>query len=137
MKTPREILFDRHRSTESKLDAIRQDAVRGLIRAQSRQSLRETDSPGFSDSLRAFFLSLRWHLAGMSAVWLIAMFLNMDLSPSPTVSVAKHDVTTPRQLLASLQEYRRQLWLLMESPVSEPVSSPPRRSQRVPATAIA
>ena len=70
MKTPREILFKRHQAAEPKLDAIRETAVASTYD-------RRIHSPAVTDcrySLREFLFSLRWHLAGMGAVWLVIVF---------------------------------------------------------------
>src|SRR5437773_8530813 len=99
MKTPREILFQCHQSAEPKLDAVRQRVLASLAREQSQgaqpaSSKRvayatrfETASPRWWRLL----LSLRWHLAGLSAAWLLVALLNIDHSPAPTSSVAKQN----------------------------------------------
>jgi hypothetical protein len=135
MKTPRELLLNRHRSAESKLDSIRQDVVRDVESVQSRQSKKSTAStnPG---SMWELLLSLRWHLSAMSAIWLVAILFNADTaSGSQTVSTKAS--ASSLQPLASLQEYRRQFLLLVDPPVVESPSAPPRRSQRTIRTFIA
>src|SRR5436190_597270 len=53
------------------------------------------------------FLPVRWHLAGMSALWLLIALLNLDYSPPSTTSVKVNPQR--RQFLIALQENRRQL----------------------------
>ena len=121
MKTPREILLQSHQSVEPKLDAVRQKALEGLTPA--RTLAREKATPGFREML----LSFRWHLAGMSAAWVLVALLNIDHSPSPVAAIVKERIPSTQQLLAALRENRRQLAELLESSanVSEPSPAPP------------
>jgi len=80
---------------------------------------------------RDLLLSLRWHLVGMSAVWLVAGLLNMDYSGTSSPAVAKQNAPSPSQVLVALRENRRQLSELIETPVAERIPAPrtivPRR----------
>jgi len=118
MKTPREILLQRHQAVEPKLDAVRRNALAALAR------------PGLAQSWRTFVFSLRWHLAGMSAVWMAVLLLNLDSPPGPTAVIARDKIPTARVILAALLENRRELLELTEMPAaSEPAALPPRRSE--------
>ncbi len=119
MKTPREVLFQRHHSAEAKLDRIRENVVASLETSPSAN----IESPPPTWALRNFIMPLRWHLAGLSAAWLIVALLNID-RPSATPTVKQAD-TPPRHLLAELRENRRQIFELVEAPVAEPVAVPP------------
>jgi hypothetical protein len=119
MKTPREVLFQRHHSAEAKLDRIRNGIVAGLESVPSRQM----ESPRPASLLRSFILPLRWHLAGLSVAWVIVALLNIDRpSDAPT---AQQVQTQPRHLLTELQENRRQILELVDSPAVEPAAMPP------------
>ena len=117
MKTPREFLLQRHQAAEPKLDALRQAALASLAStaassppAQSvpeRKLRADAGCPGVS-SLRVFLRSFRWHLAGMSAVWLLIALLNNEHS-SPALAIAKQKDSSPRQILVALRENRRQM----------------------------
>jgi hypothetical protein len=118
MKTPREILLARHRSAESKLDAIR-----GAV-------LPRATPPG-ARFIREFLLPLRWHFAGMSAAWLLVALLN-TYQTSPAVTAADVPRSSPRQLLVALAENRRRLVeVIDESAIDIPAAAqpfvPPRR----------
>jgi hypothetical protein len=119
MKTPREVLFQRHHSAEAKLDRIREHAVAGLKVAPSA----EVENLPRTSLLRNFIFPLRWHLAGLGVAWLIVVFLNIDRASdaSPTQQADGE----PRHLLAELRENRRQIFELVETPVSEPLAAPP------------
>ena len=126
MKTPREILFERHRSAEPKLDAIRQTL---LARSRRREEAgAQAASPirllTTAASFRELLLSVRWHLAGMSAALAVAALLNMDPSHTPAQTTGKHSTSSPRQILTALRENRRQLLELIGPPITEPAPAP-------------
>ena len=125
MKTPREVLFQRHHSAEAKLDRIREHAVAGLKVAPSA----EGENLPRTSLLRNFIFPLRWHLAGLGAAWLIVALLNID-RPADAPITQQAD-GQPRHLLAELRENRRQIFELVEAPPAEPITMPasfvPRR----------
>jgi hypothetical protein len=107
MKTPREILLARHQAAEPKLDAIRNTAVASVYD-------RRTHSPAVADrryNWREFFLSLRWHLAGMGAAWLIIVLLNLNVGYATTLASAipRGKIPPAQIILACLRENRREL----------------------------
>ena len=129
---------------ELKLEAVQQKALASLtpvrtvaadVRTRTARGNEESASLPrrlrFTDSLRGFrgmFLSLRWHLAGMSAAWALVTALNIDHSPSPVATMAKEKIPSPQQLLATLRENRRQIMELLDSPANIPESSFPSPS---------
>jgi hypothetical protein len=118
MKTPRELLLQRHQAIEPKLDAVRRNALAALER------------PGIAQSWREFVFSIRWHLAGMSAVWIAVLLLNLGSAPGSTVVIAQDKTPSARVLLEALLKNRRELLELTEMPAaSEPVAPLPRRSE--------
>src|ERR1039457_7560078 len=135
MKTPREVLFGQHHAAEPKLDAIREKVVAGVtqtsksavsrvsqparrwaslptwksaIRRVGKPALRSDGPSALHSGWRQFLWSLRWHMAGLSAAWLVVMALSIDSTPSPTRAAARQDAPSPRQLLAALRENQRQ-----------------------------
>lgn len=118
MKTPRELLLQRHQAVEPKLNAVRHKALAALER------------PGLAQSWRMFVFAMRWHLAGMSAVWIAVLLLNLGSAPGSTVVIAQDKIPTARVLLEALLKNRRELLELTEAPAaSEPAAPPPRRSE--------
>jgi hypothetical protein len=134
MKTPREILLERHHAVESKLDAIRQSALAAV------GDRREADSPAVTDRRdrwRESLISLRWHLAGLGAAWLVIVLLNLSVGHSVGLAAAipRGKIPSPQIILASLRENRRELLELIQPvewrEVQPPKSILPRpRSQR-------
>jgi hypothetical protein len=125
MKTPKELLLERHREIQPKLDAVRREVVAGL-----RNSEPMAGKPLWSEML----LSFRWHLGALSAAWMLIFFLNMERPPGPPASMASANAPSAVQVLASLHEQRRQLQQWTADPSSlftpeGPVTLPPRRSE--------
>ncbi len=150
MKTLREVLLEKHQAAEPKLDAIREQVTAGLAagttnapaRAKERERSWQPESSKFQIGWRRLLWSLRWHLAGLSAVWLVALLLNLDPTPDSMQGVARRNVPSPRQLLAALRENQRQLHELISAPASEPAPEPPKptpspRSEARPFSVIA
>jgi hypothetical protein len=118
MKTPKEILLQRHQAMEPKLNDARRNALAALTR------------PGLAQTWREFVFSIRWHLAGLSAVWLAVLLLNLDYAPAPTTVIARDKIPSAQTLWAALAQNRRALMELTETPgASETPAPPPRRGE--------
>ena len=138
MKTPREILLQRHQSATPRLDAIRGDVVSDLM----RPSERDTTPPLGIRFLGEFLLPLRWHLAGMSALWLLATLLSVDRASTPP-QTANASPPSSQVVATALFENRRQLAEMINSPVDDaaisiPVPQPfiPRRRSAIQPTSV-
>jgi hypothetical protein len=117
MKTPREVLLQRHQSTERKLDHVREHAI-ATIEGEAGKVADQTQRAHRSSPLRDFLFPLRWHLAGMTAAWIVAAVLNID--PPASSSTTRQAGAPPRQLLTELRENRRQIMELVESSITQP-----------------
>jgi hypothetical protein len=125
MKTPREILLQQHQAVEPKLNAIRQNALAALAR------------PGLAQSWQEFLFSLRWHLAGLSAVWMAVLVLNLSAAPNPAVVIASDKIPSAQVLMAAMLKNRQELMELIGTPATGgPAALPPRRSEIQPVIAI-
>ena len=133
MKTLREVLFERHQAAERKLDAIREQVVAGLAQGTNAEAARGSRrmasswhaAPVFPSGWRQLLWSLRWHLAGMGAAWVVAAVLSIDQAPVPAQGVTPRATLSPQQLLATLRENQRQLRELIETPTTEPAPAVP------------
>jgi len=137
MKTPREILLQRHQNVVPQLDAIREAAVAATAGHGRARTLDVSPATGRRGGLRELLFSLRWHLAGMSAVWLAVAFLNLNTGRpvSQMAAIPPRKIPSPQIILASLRENRREILQLIQPPDSrdaEPqrLIPPPPRSQR-------
>jgi len=134
MKTPMEILFERHRGATPKIDAVRRTVIAGLAdpRGAAEVPAQSESSRSGPASFREFILSMRWHLAGIGAAWILVALLNRDTSPTPVRDVAKASKPLARELLTAWRENRRQMLEMMELPVPEqtpPPNTPQRRGE--------
>lgn len=130
MKTPREVLLERHRSIEPRLDAMRRTVLANAVKPRISIASR----------LISEFSALRWHLAGMTAVWFVAALLHVEqssTSPAPVIA----DASAHEKFVLALLENRRQLVEMTAagSDVAQPAqpSAPRRRSERQHVTARA
>ncbi len=137
MTTPREILLQRHQAVVPKLDVIRESAVATLCD-------RHTHSPAVADRryhLREFFFSLRWHLAGMGAAWLLVILLNLNVGHSESLASAipRGKIPPAQIILAALRENRQELLEMIQPSESREVRPPKLfpRSERHNETLIA
>ena len=150
MKTLREVLLEKHQAAEPKLDAIRERVTAGVAasatnapaRAKGRERSWRPDASTFQISWRRVLWSLRWHLAGLSAVWLVALLLNLDPTPDLMQGMTHRNAPSPRQLLAALRENQKQLRELIAAPASEPAPETPKptpspRSEARPFSTVA
>jgi hypothetical protein len=131
MKTPRELILQRHQSVEPKLEAIRGEDLAACARTTATQPSRQ-DEPLFN--LRCLAMkfwqeSIRpWRRiwAGMAAIWLVLLALNLATHETP--KLAKHKTAPPDpELLAALREQERWMrqWI-------EPIAPPPALPPKIP-----
>lgn len=135
MKTPREILFERHRQAEPRLDEVRRQALAELTAASREDGLRRSRSERL---LKKIWLELIWPSrrawAGMAALWLALLAANFGMKATAASSTAGRSAHRG-ELVQALEEQRRLLAELL--PISKPPPvEPPRpgsrpRSQRV------
>jgi hypothetical protein len=89
MKTPREILLERHRAAGTKLDAIRRSVVAGLdpeaTKEQSGTNFLAAWMFGCADRLwQELFLPSRRVWSGLAAVWVLILVINFaERDPAP------------------------------------------------------
>jgi hypothetical protein len=118
MKTPKEILQERHQRMEHKLNAVR------------RKALASMERPNLLETYRQFAISMRWHIAGLSAVWMVILLLNFNES-TPSAGAGKVGKAPPaRIILVSLLKNRRELRELTEMPAAIEPPSPPSTTRR-------
>ncbi len=128
MKTPREIILEKHRAAEAKLKAISAENLAAFARKPQQQAERERHNSFPGSSLIGRFWAeavLPWRRAwlGMAAVWLGIVALNLSTSEHPAREMAGESKPDP-QVRMALLEQRRMLAQLLE-PIAPPPRSPP------------
>ena len=127
MKTPREIILDRHRAAEEKLNAI---SAQDLAAYAQTSTIKEPDSS--TGRLAARF----WHeaiwpwrraWAGFAAVWLGIVALHFASGDSPSSTISEAARANPQVIV--VLEQQKQLLAQLLGPVSAPKET---RSQPAP-----
>jgi hypothetical protein len=115
MKTPREILLARHGAAMPALDTIRASVIAGIA-----QEPKKAD-PRFPANFLEFLISLRWHAAAISALWLLAALLGGERPESGHGVVARNaGPPPPLAYILALREYSMDLDQANEPPPREP-----------------
>jgi hypothetical protein len=106
MKTPREILLNRHQSAESRLDLIRRNVVADL----QRQETENRETTKFAAVALKFWRELLWPCprawAGLAAVWLTILAMNLATRDATPRHFARQSPPSPqmRELLRQQQQ---------------------------------
>lgn len=141
MKTPREILFERHRQAEPKLDAVRLKALATLPAAGSVNNAHFNTRAAVHRAravLRKAWLELilpsRRAWAGMAVLWLAVLAANLEMNAKSTTVPAVRSAHTGELARAFEEQHRLLTELLL--PVNPPPaavvrSNPGPRSERL------
>jgi hypothetical protein len=137
VKTPREILFERHRRTEPRLDEVRRQVLAALPASRGAYSALSRLQVGAPSVLRKAWLELIWPSrrawAGMAGLWLAVAAANLGMRATSPVAPGVRRAAF-REVAQAFEEQRRLLAELLppaKPPATEPVRSSPRpRSER-------
>ncbi len=127
MKTPREILLQRHQTANAKLDQIRRVAVAGLT---ERPAAREQSLPiAIALKLwRELVLPARVTWAGIAALWLVIGAINLTQADQTTTS-ASVSSASPQELRAAWERHRELLLELALLPTAD-AAIPPKLNRQ-------
>ncbi|MFO1457980.1 MAG: hypothetical protein U1G08_01125 [Verrucomicrobiota bacterium] len=123
MKSPRELILDRHQAATPDLDAIRSRALATLATAGVPA---RNETPG---RIHAILEGIRWmrpwprQLAALGCLWLLVSLLNRQSAPQLPAATAAVSPVTAHRIVSSIREYRRQISELM-APSSPPAAVP-------------
>ena len=137
MKTPREILLDRHRAAEPKLDAIRAAVVAGLRRQNPEPQNRPAGLVswllrGSTPVWRELILPSRRIWTGLAAVWLVLFAVNLS-QRDPASGVTGRAVRSPAVMM-SWQVQQRWMDELLADRSTPPEAGRPRTAPPRPRT---
>lgn len=136
MKTPREILFQRHADATPKLNALRRAAVQELNNKDEKaQSFPAFFVTWLLRCSNKFWRELVWPCrrtwTGLAAVWLLLAIFNMTHAGHNQAVAGKSPPPTTEMRLA-FQEQQRLLAELVGPPPPAPPTEPPRRQNHQP-----
>ncbi len=124
MKTPREVLFERHQGAEAKLDALREGVIAQLA-SQSERSIRPGTS-AFKLALRQWFWPSPWAWAGAGTAWVLIFVFEFSGARSLDETAGIPAQSPPLSIIRMASAERRVLLnSLLESTAAEP-AVPPR-----------
>jgi hypothetical protein len=129
MKTPREILLNRHRSAAPKLDAVRETALaeaftRTEQNADQPAEIRAPFAIRVAQVLwRELIFPCRRIWAGLAAVWMLILVLNMPAGEKHT-QLAQIASPPDKQVLAVLREQKEMLAQFIEPMMPSPAIRP-------------
>jgi hypothetical protein len=121
MKTPREILLERHRQAEPKLDEVRRKALDVVAAPSTGETWETTGDPGgpILAALKKVWRELIWPSrrawAGLAVLWLVVGVANLEMKHS-VQGVPPARPAPVRELAQGLEEQRRLLSELLQSP---------------------
>lgn len=126
MKTPRDILLERHRDAEAKLDAIREKVVATEMPVAARHARPSFPIRAALALWRELFLPCGPIWAGVAAVWLVIVALHLSAGEKPGMAGRSSQPVDANALMA-LRE-RRQLMAQLLGPVSSSPADRPKSS---------
>jgi hypothetical protein len=143
MKTPREIIIERHQSADSKLKAIRAHDLAAYARASDDASRQSRPAFSLAAAARGLWLEAVWPWRrvwiGVAAAWLVILALDMPGRDAPATSAAAPPRPNP-EVIAVLQQQEQLLTQLLgtEAPttVSKPRNPGPRSAVEPPGAAV-
>jgi hypothetical protein len=138
MKTPREVLLERHQAAAPKLDAIRREVVAGLNHEDTKT---QNWAFHFVSSCLGCFSKLWQELvfpsrriwAGLATAWLLILAVNFSLrDPAQTTSLKS---SSPEIFMSFRQQER--LLAELTGPDDWRIAEPPKKFSPKPRTEIA
>jgi hypothetical protein len=129
MKTPRELLLEKHRAVEPKLEAIRESVL-----ANAPPSAANRARPMFPvrAALRCWeelVVPCRRIWAGLAVMWAVIFVFKFAAADTPSAS-AKRSEPVNAQVIMALREQKQLLQQLMETAAPAPEAVPNRATPR-------
>jgi len=130
MKTPREILLDRHHKTEVRLDQIRDEVVAGLGEQEDSRRGSPLLIAAILKLWRELVLPARYAWSGIAAIWIVILtvtFATRESSPVREADRAIYISPEIRRLLKAQEQLVAELLDRTEKHEAErPKAMPPR-----------
>ena len=138
MKTPRELILQRHQSAEAKLKAIRAEDLATCVRSATQSSRQRPSAFGLSTAVVRFWHETFWPWRrawiGMAAIWVFILAVSLATGEVPRTASTKPPRPDP-EVLAVLQEQKQLLTQLLGSgapPLGSHLQNPGPRSAAEP-----
>jgi hypothetical protein len=127
MKTPREVILERHQSAEAKLKDIRAENLAACARSAVEPSVQRRPSFDLSAAAARFCQEALWPWRqvwiGVAASWLVILAVSLATGEMPAFVAAKPARLTP-EVLAALRQQQQLLTQLLGTETPPPVARP-------------
>jgi hypothetical protein len=131
MKTPREILLERHQRAKTKLDGIDPEKLAALARESTNVREKIAFSARIQSAFEGFWTEcvLPWRRAwaGIAAVWIAIFALHLAARGSSSSTGNEMAATKNPQVLSALREQKQMLAQLL-GPVATSTPAPTKNS---------
>jgi hypothetical protein len=138
MKTPRELILERHQSAEARLKTIRADDLAAYARSAAQASPGRPPAFDFRAVAVRFWREALWPWRrawiGIAAIWVFILAFSLATGETPRTASTKPLRNDP-QVLAALQEQKQLLTQLLGSgapPLAMRLRTPGPRSAAEP-----
>lgn len=137
MKSPREVILERHEAATPELDALRSRVLADLGVPVPTAGSRNRSRVSRTRDWFSWMLPWPRQLAAMGCLWLLVSFLNRQAAPSLPVTSSDRSPGSAHRIVSSIRENRRQLSELI-APPSPPTAVPHARvpSRRRPSVDV-
>jgi hypothetical protein len=132
MKSPREVLFEKHQGIESKLDAVRAEALTESFDGKAKTSSNSTEfaqSRTTSSWFVELLQSLRPHFVGLAGVWLIILGVHFATRETSSPMLAEAPAPSP-EVIATLKEQKQLFTQLIGSSENNQPADPVLHERR-------
>lgn len=127
MKTPRELILERHQSADAKLKAIRAEDLAACARSAVEPSRQRPPAFDLSAAATRFWQEALWPWRrawlGLAALWLVILAVSLATGEVPAFAAAKPSQPTP-EVLAALRQQQQLLTQLLGTEAPPPVARP-------------
>lgn len=143
MKTPREILLERHQAAEEKLDALREEVLRRELQSGARPIREDHSKSGAQPPgnwLAVLWQQLIWPCRrawlGLAAAWVCILTVNLVSNGQSAPPPLRAEKASPEVMALLHEQWRLRTELLETQPVADKASPfvPRPRSESEPPT---
>jgi hypothetical protein len=128
MKTPREILLERHQVAQPKLDRLRQQVLSSALEARAASPHLHVLARAALKMWRELIWPSRRTWAGLTAAWVVLAAINLEMGDTVRMSAGER-LLPASDLAQAFAEQKRVLAELLQPAIALP-PKPPRPSPR-------
>lgn len=132
MKTPREIILNRHQVAEEKLKSISAQDLAAHAQTSTTKKSDSSNQGAFGGLVEKFWHEAIWPWrrawGGFAAVWIVIVTLHFASSDAPASTTS--EAVRPNAEVVTVLQQQRQLLAQLLGPVSSPTVTQPKPAPR-------